>query len=564
LVGDPHERTSSAASVAAGIASQIPLALSGATVADVYTGTWIEANVEIVGGRIVYVGPREPQGDVEIIDVSGKVLAPGYIEPHTHPWCLYSPSSLLEVAVADGTTTLVYDNLFFFLAHGVDGLRSIVEAMRRAPAHIRWVARISPQSAYADEAERFAIERIAPLFDWPEVVASGEITNWMSVVRGEPRVAAGIAAAKAARRRVEGHNAGASYTRLNELSAAGISADHEAITGEEALARLRLGMWTMLRQSSLRPDLEALLRDLLGVIGASRRLMFTTDGAVPSFYAERGMIGGALRIATEVGLDPMRALQMATIDPATFLNLDEELGGIAPGRRATLLVLPGIGEWRPETVLVDGRIVASNGRLTAPTPAVDWPAGYPLAAPATFADASLFAPLTGTQPVARYESAVINRRVDRAVTGDDLQAALIARDGSWITKGVIENLLGDVAGFATTATTSLELLVLGSDPAAMARAAAKVAEMGGGFAFDGGWSVPLEIDGLIAAGGFDRALAVERQLSAEMQRAGYPFHDPLYSLLFASGDFLPELRLTPKGLLEVKSRTVLQPARRLR
>ena len=158
---------------------------------------------------------------------------PGYIEPHTHPWCLYSPTSLLEVAVPDGTTTLVYDNLFFFLSHGVDGPAH--DRRRRcdaAPAHIRWVARIAPQSAYPDEAERFAIDAIAPMLSWPEVVASGEITNWMSVARGEPRVAAGIAAAKAARRRVEGHNAGASYNRLNELSRPASPSDHEAITGD--------------------------------------------------------------------------------------------------------------------------------------------------------------------------------------------------------------------------------------------------------------------------------------------------------------------------------------------
>ena len=530
------------------------MTLRGGTVADVYTGTWLRANVAIEAGRIVYVGP-DSRG--EEIDVSGKVIAPGYIEPHTHPWCLYSPSSLLEVAVPDGTTTLVYDNLFFYLAHGVDGLRSIVDAMRAAPAHIRWVARISPQSAYEDEAERFAIERIAPLFSWPEVVASGEITNWMSVARREPRVMAGIAAARRAGRRVEGHNAGASYRRLNELSAAGISSDHEAITGEEALARLRLGMWTMLRQSSLRPDLEPLLRELGGVVDSARRLMFTTDGAVPSFYAERGVIGGCLRIATGLGVDPMRALQMATIDPATFLGLDEELGGIAPGRRATLLVLPEVGEWRPELVFVDGSVVARDGALLAPAPEIEWPAGPPLVAP----DASAFAPLTGVQPVARYESAVINRRTDRDA-GGLLQAALVARDGSWITKGVLDNFL-EADGFATTATTSLELLVLGRDPAAMARAAARVAELGGGFAFDGGWSAPLEVDGLIAAGGFDRALAIERELSAQMQAHGYPFHDPLYSLLFATGDFLPELRLTPRGLLEVKTRTVLEGPSRI-
>src|SRR5215203_1453518 len=139
------------------------LALVGGTVADVYTGTWVEANVEIEDGRIAYIGPREPRGDA--IDVTGKVLTPGYIEPHTHPWCLYSPASLLEAAVPDGTTTLVYDNLFFYLAHGVDGLRSIVEQMHAAPAHIYWVARLAPQSAY--EGDRFPVDVVAPLLSWP-------------------------------------------------------------------------------------------------------------------------------------------------------------------------------------------------------------------------------------------------------------------------------------------------------------------------------------------------------------------------------------------------------------
>src|SRR4051812_47445802 len=524
------------------------LALVGGTVADVFTGTWVEANVEIDDGRITYVGPREPSATA--IDVTGKVLTPGYIEPHTHPWCLYSPSSLLEVAVPDGTTTLVYDNLFFFLAHGVDGLREIVDQMRAAPAHVYWVARISPQSAYPDVDDRFAIDTIAPMLSWAEVLASGEITNWSSVINGDPRVRAGIAAAKAAHRRVEGHNAGASYDRLNELSRAGISADHEGITGEDALHRLRLGMWTMLRQSSLRPDLERMLEELGELVNRARRLMFTTDGATPSFYAEHGVIGGALRIAKD--LDPMRALQMATIDPATFLRLDEVLGGIAPGRHATLNVLPEIGEWRPETVFVRGEVVARDGRLTASLPELDYGAGYALRTPAP----GLFAPLSGNQPVARYESAVINRRHDREVTPRDTQAMLVARDGSWVTKGIVENFIA-TPGFATTATTSLHVLVLGNDQAAMARAAAQLAEQGGGFVFDGGWSAPLEIDGLISSGGFDKSVTIDRELSKQMSAAGYPFHDPLYSLLFASGDFLPEIRLTPCGGIEVKSRAVL-------
>jgi adenine deaminase len=97
----------------------------------------------------------------------------------------------------------------------------------------------------------------------------------------------------------------------------------------------------------------------------------------------------------------------------------------------------------------------------------------------------------------------------------------------------------------------------------MARAARRVAELGGGFAFDGGWSAALEVDGLITAGDYARAVEIERELTVQMGRAGYPFHDPLYSLLFASGDFLPEVRLTPRGVLEVKTRTVLKGPSRI-
>jgi adenine deaminase len=197
----------------------------------------------------------------------------------------------------------------------------------------------------------------------------------------------------------------------------------------------------------------------------------------------------------------------------------------------------------------------------AELPRIAWP---PAPAIAAAADPALYEPMSCF--VMRHESAVINRRGERS--GDDLppghvRAALVARDGSWITRGVIAGLFGDLPGFATTLTTSLELLVLGRDPAAMARAAAKVASMQGGIAFDGGWSAPLEIDGLIAAGGFSEAVRIEAELDRHARAAGYPFHDIVYSLLFASGDFLPELRLTPRGLLDVKSRTVLEPAQRL-
>ena len=195
------------------------------------------------------------------IDVSGKVIVPGYIEPHTHPWCLYSPSSLLEVAVPDGTTTLVYDNLFFFLAHGVGRAcgASSTDA-RRARAHPLGGADRAADGA--GRGGRSIREAVASMLAWPEVVATGEITNWIRWRRASR-------GGRRDRRRQGRAQAGRRPQRRRVLRP-----PERAQRGRHLLrprgdhrrggpARLRLGMWTMLRQSSLRPDLEPMLRGLL-------------------------------------------------------------------------------------------------------------------------------------------------------------------------------------------------------------------------------------------------------------------------------------------------------------
>ena len=452
------------------------------------------------------------------------------------------------MAIPDGTTTLVYDNLFFFLAHGVDGLRRIVDAMRAAPAHVYWTARISPQSAYPDEAERFATERdrAAVL-----VAGGGRVGRDHQLERGGARRRAGRGGDRGGQATRAGGSRATTRapptTGSTSSRCAGISADHEAITAEEALSRLRLG-----HVDDAAPVLAAsrsaatLLEGLAAGARHGRRLMFTTDGATPSFYAEHGVIGGALRIATDHGVDPMRALQMATIDPATYLGLDEVLGGIAPGRHATLNVLPEIGEWRPETVYVSGEIASTprdaasstTARATRcrarsePVRAAD---RHRSRSPATSPRSSTAATTARSRPSDTQADA----RRPRRQLGHEGRRRELHRHAR------LRDHRDDLAARCSCS---------GTDPAAMARAAAKVADMGGGFAFDGGWSAPLEIDGLIAAGAFDKSVTIDRELSKQMSAAGYPFHDPLYSLLFASGDFLPEIRLTPSGVIEVKSR----------
>lgn len=562
------------------------MAVTGGVVANVYSGEWLEANVEIVEGRIAYVGPRTPEASDQttLIDASGRAVAPGYIEPHCHPWVLYNPVSLLEAALPDGTTTIVMDTLFFFLYAGTQGLRRILDELADVPAHLFWNARIISQSRYPGEREDFSVANVAEQLSWPDVALSGEITRWSALYEGDEHIVGGLHAAKAAGKRSDGHTAGASYQRLVPQVAAGLSADHEAITAAEALERLRLGLWTMLRHSSLRPDGPALMRGLLEAGVHTSRLMLTTDGAAPLRYRERGMMTDALETAVEQGLDPMQALQMCTINPATFLGLDEELGGIAPGRSADLLLLPSPGSFRPETVVVKGRIVAEDGALTTALPRVDWK-DLGLAADFTSGDrldgacrAALASSGEATVPAMMYESAVINR--GRAVTlgtrdglldlsedPDLIFGLLCDRKGRWITRAVIGGLMPELQGLATTFNTSTDLLVLGRDPDSMCAAVREVAERGGGIAFAErgavSWSVALPIGGMMSEGSFDDAAAIETELTLHSAAAGYPYHDILYTLLFSVCDFLPELRLTAEGVLDVKSRRIVDPALRL-
>ncbi|PLS84613.1 MAG: hypothetical protein CYG60_17025 [Actinobacteria bacterium] len=262
----------------------------------------------------------------------------------------------------------------------------------------------------------------------------------------------------------------------------------------------------MLRNSSLRPDLPELLRAVTEDGVSTQRIMMTTDGPSPEFLAEHGLVDGMLRIAVENGVPPIQALQMVTINPATLFRIDGQVGGIGIGRRADLLLLPDLVSFRPETVITQGRIVAENGELTAPLPRLDWsrygsrprfdgsldladPTLYPLRASGDEAEV----------PVLHLKTTVISERRDARVRVRDgrvalderrglLHAALVDRGGDWISRALVSGFADDLEGLASTYNTTTQTLVLGRNPAAMARAARRVQELGGGIAIvkDGG------------------------------------------------------------------------------
>src|SRR5829696_2742744 len=350
------------------------LLVRGGTIANVYSGEFYEGNVAVTAGRIAYVGEGERAAgpDTEIIDAKGMIVAPGYIEAHFHPCVLYNPVSLVEGVLPLGTTTIVADNLFFFMQMGHEGFAKMAGDLRDLPLQYLWMVRLTSQATFPGEEEMFALDNVEPLLRRDDVLGTAEVTRWPALAAGDPALISSIRKAKSLGKIVDGHTGGASESRLQPVAAAGIDADHEAITKEEVLNRLRLGIWTMLRNSSLRPDPPELLRSITENGISTQRLIMTTDGPSPEFIAEHGLVDGMLRVAVDNGVVPMQALQMVTINPATLFRIDGQVGGIGIGRRADLLLLPDLKSFRPETVISRGRVVAERGELRVPLPDVEW------------------------------------------------------------------------------------------------------------------------------------------------------------------------------------------------
>ena len=562
------------------------LFVRGGTVANVYSGELHEGNVAVTGGRIAYVGEGERSvgPETKVVDASSMIVSPGYVEAHFHPWVLYNPVSLVEGVLPLGTTTVVADNLFFYMQMGPRRFAAMAEDLRDLPLLYLWMVRLTSQARFPGEEEMFALEKVEPLLRREDVIGTAEVTRWPALAAGDRHLISGIRAAKALGKIVDGHTGGASESRLQPVAAAGIDADHEAITKKEVLNRLRLGIWTMLRYSSLRPDLPELLRAVTEDSVSTHRLVMTTDGPAPEFVAQQGLIDGMLRLAVEHGVPPMKALQMVTINPATLFRIDGQVGGIGIGRRADLLLLPDLESFRPETVITRGNVVAENGELSVPLPRLDWEeygsrprfdAGLELDDPALYPQK-----VSGSErevPTIHLRSAVISERRDVRVPvekdlvtlgghSDLLHAVLVDRGGTWISRSLLSGLAANLEGLASTYNTTTQLLVLGRRPESMALAARRVRELDGGIVVVRGneviYELALPITGMMSDLPFEEVVEENRRLSRVVAEAGYEYHDILYTLLFLTCDFLPALRLTPLGVLDVKSSNVLAPAER--
>lgn len=526
---------------------------------DVYSRRTRPAAIAISEGRVAWV--RDPaQTDMDqgpTVRLSGTVV-PALVEPHCHPDILYTPSALAAQVALHGTSTLVADLAFLSLRLGDDALHDLVTKMGASSVKFLWNVRPCLDGVLPVELDRMRAERLTRLLaDLPDVVGTGEMTAWPALLAGDERLGAIVNDAIERGLRVDGHAAGASPDTLGALSAAGITADHEAITAQQLVDRCRQGHWVMLRHSSLRPDGRELAAALVSGDVPVSRVMLTTDGPVVADLVD-GHLDTIVREIVQAGVDPLDAVCMASLNPAVYFGLDGHIGGIAPGRCADFLVVDSLRSFRPEQVVLDGMLIEPD---LDERNLVEWSTlpTDPLLPAELSSHVLVEECISG--PRAQLQG-IITRRVEPsgAVSTDTCHVALIARDGTWMVGGTIEGL--EISALASTFTGSGDVVLLGRDAAMLVELYRRVVDRGGGIATQN-CLLALEGLGYMFDGSTQELMDAWSPLLADLAlpTGGPPLE---YLLLFFTIGILPDVRYSPIGSLDVKTGEVIREPLALR
>jgi adenine deaminase len=558
------------------------LLVTGGEVLNVYTGELLRADVAVAGDAIAAVAPdleRTAGPATARIDARGRVLVPGFVDAHTHLDVFVALPDLLREAIPRGLTAVVTEMTQVTSALGLEGARWFLETLRAQPIHAFATAPVISYLTAEDAAGDPVISatELAWLLEDPQVLGLGEV-YWHRLLPEPDRLLPLMARARALGKTVEGHSAGARGPRLAACAAMGVDSCHEPITAGEALERLRLGMRVLIRQGSIRRDLDAVLA--VSETGVSlRRAALVSDGVWPGDLLAHGYMDGIVQAAIERGVPPVTAYQMASLNPAEHFGLDRRLGGLAPGRSADLLVLPDLRTVRPELVLARGRIAAREGRCLVPCPAPPFPAGlYDGPRPGPLDPSSFRLAAAGSRARVRVIRAAADIVTEEAVgelpvrdgavvadpAADLLLAAVLDRRGAGRRGlGVVQGFgLREGAIASSVSFDAADLVVVGAGLEAMAAAVQRVVALGGGLAVvDGAGAVraqvALPLGGVAAAAPVPEVARELRALEGALRGLGCALARPLLTLQTLTFSAVPALRLTSRGLLAVKTRTIV-------
>lgn len=541
------------------------LVLKNCRIINVYSGMVEEGDIAIVDNRIVGIGQYEGH---EVVDVEGRYVCPGLIDGHVHiESSMLIPSVFSQTVLPKGTTTVIADPHEIANVAGIEGIRFMIEDSIETPLDIYYMLpSCVPSTQFENAGAILTAEHLEPLFEEPLVLGLGEMMNYPGVIYGQTdtfkklKIAAG--------KIIDGHGPGLSGNDLNAYISAGVMTDHECTTVAEMAEKLNRGMFILIREGSATKNLATLVKGVTA--HNSHRIGFCTDDKHPEDILKDGHIDYNVRLAIAQGVDPIMAIQMATINTARFYRLYDR-GAIAPGQLADLIILNDLKSFRVDRVYKAGICVGIDQNAQFEVKSKDAKSLRDSVNIKDYEniDLDIYLESDVVHVIRMAPESIVTENVVRKVDVKEgkyaynsklgiLKLAVIERHHATGYRG-----LGLIEGFGlkegaialTIAHDSHNLIVVGDNDADMRQAISNVKELGGGITLVHHGrtigTVKLDIGGLMT----DRSITeLEEELSflsmqARLQGVNEGI-DPFMSLAFMALPVIPELKLTDQGLFD--------------
>ncbi|MFH1560933.1 MAG: adenine deaminase [Chloroflexota bacterium] len=550
------------------------LVLSNARIVNTFTGEIEEDSVAVYQGRVAGVGDyREAR---RVVDLGGRYLAPGFIDGHVHMESTYlHVDQFARAVVPRGTLAAVTDLHEVTNVAGLEGMRYIMECARRMPMDIFFMApSCVPATDMETSGARLEPQDIRKALRWKRVLGLGELMNFPGVINADPHVLEKVQAAQG--RPKDGHAPRLRGKALNAYLTPIIGSDHESTEYEEGLEKLRRGMRLMIREGSSEKNLEELLP--LVNEGNYHRCMLVVDDRSALDILKEGDVDAVVRKAIRLGLAPIRAIQMASLNVAEYFRL-EGLGGVAPGYYANMMVIGDLKALDIQQVYYRGRLVAQDGKpmFNATLPANEAITRTMWVKPFTVADLALVTGIADTFPVIEIvPGQIVTRRLDQRPSRSN--GTVVADPGKDLLKLVVVERhhatgnigIGLVKGFGlkngalatSVAHDSHNIVVAGVSDDDIYAAIKEVEGNQGGLAVAAEGkvlaSLPLPIAGLLSQEPLETVAAKIEEMERLAKELGCQAPSPFSVLSFLALPVIPELKLTDMGLVDVMAGKLLE------
>jgi adenine deaminase len=543
------------------------------------------SDVAIKDGHIAYVGEDTSHTigkKTKVIDAKGRYLVPGLLDGHMHVESgMVTVTEFVRAVAVRGTTGMFIDPHEMANIFGLKGVKLMVDEAQKQPIHI-WVQMpscVPSAPGLETPGARIGPKEVAQAMKWDGIIGLGEMMNFPGVFMGDNKMLEEMSITHANNKTIGGHYASPDLgLPFHGYVAGGAEDDHEGTHLEDAIERVRQGMKVMLRYGSSWYDVASQVGAITHLGLDSRRFILVTDDSHAQTISQDGHMDRVLRHAIEQGLDPITAIQMMTINTAEHFGLTREMGMIAPGRWADIVLVKDLNHFKADLVIAKGQVIAENGKLKVGLPKFKYPSwatnSVHLKKKLDARDFALKVKANKSTLKANVIGVIENQAPTRHLTfdvqpengeikvdmGRDIaKIALVERH-----KGTGRIMMGFVSGFgfdskcavaSTVAHDSHHMIVVGTDEESMAVAGNSLAKSGGGqVVVKNGkviGQVELKIAGLMSNEKADVVAKKTETLLKGFQACGCKLNNPNMQLSLLALVVIPELRISDKGLVDV-------------